>query len=88
MFDDAGDVQHILPVPVLEHVGHGVLHLELIGGGLVLAAPQLDRDSMPIAPLQNDECKCKALDSFQLFLSESVIVAALTCLLSELKLHC
>ena len=44
MFDDAGDVQHILPVPVLEHVGHGVLHLELVGGGLVLAAPQLDRN--------------------------------------------
>ena len=40
---------------------------------------------MRIATLQNDECK--ALVSFQLFLSESVIAAVLTCL-SELKLHC
>ena len=46
MFDDAGDVHHVLYIPVLEHVGHGVLHLELVGGGLVLAAPQLDRDSI------------------------------------------
>ena len=46
MFDDVGDVHHILHGPVLEHVGHGVLHLELVGGGLVLAAPQLDRDSI------------------------------------------
>ena len=41
---------------------------------------------MRIAALQNDECK--ALVSFQLFLSESVIAAVLTGLLSELKLHC
>ena len=41
---------------------------------------------MRIATLQNDECK--ALVSFQLFLSVSVIAAVLTGLLSELKLHC
>ena len=42
---------------------------------------------MRIATLQNDECK--ALVSFQLFLSESVIAAVLTLTcLSELKLHC
>ena len=46
MFDDVGDVHHVLNGPVREHVGHGVLHLELVGGGLVLTAPQLDRYSI------------------------------------------
>ena len=46
MFDDVGDVHHVLQGPVREHVRHGVLHLELVGGGLVLAAPQLDRNSI------------------------------------------
>ena len=46
MFDDAGDVDHVLHVPVLEHVGHRVLHLELVGGDLVLTAPQFDGDSI------------------------------------------
>ena len=46
MFDNTRDVDHVLMSPVLEHVGHGVLHLELVGGGLVLIAPQLDRNSI------------------------------------------